>query len=59
MTLNQSPCPRAVTAIGRTILYRAPETSDDARLEPVISRNAEFALELAGEPRMGPGLLQC
>jgi hypothetical protein len=59
MTLNQSPCPRAVTAISRTILYRAAETSDDARLEPVISRNAEFALELAGEPRMGPGLLQC
>jgi len=57
MILNQSLCPKTVTAISRSILYRAAETSDDPRLEPVISRNAEIALELAGEPRIGPGLL--
>ena len=59
MILNQSLCPKAVTAISRSILYRAAETSGDARLEPVISRNAQIALKLAGEPRIGPRLLQC
>ena len=57
MILNQSLCPKTVTAISRSILYRAAETSGDARLEPVISRNAQIALELASEPRIGPGLL--